>query len=73
MKNKSLKSNKQGLTFIAESLKMSLEQFLFFYTVSDDFKETVDDTLNQLNPQRVQNGLEKLDVNEYLETLAQSL
>ena len=69
MKNKSLKTNKQGLTFIAECLDMTLTQLVFFYTASDDFQETIDETLNQLNPTRIENGLEKLDVMKYVKTL----
>jgi len=69
MKTKSLKTNKQGLTFIAECLDITLTQLAFYYTLSDDFKESIDETLNQLNPTRVKNGLEKLDVMKYVKTL----
>ena len=72
MKNKSLKTNKQGLTFIAKSLKMSLEQFLFFYTANDDFKKSVDVCIKDINSRRVPNGFEKLDVYSLLVDLVES-
>lgn len=71
MKNKSLKTNKQGLTFIAECLNMTLMRLITFYITSDDFKDMVDKTVNELNPRRVKNGLEKLDVNKLILDLAE--
>lgn len=72
MKNKTQKTNKQGLTFIAERLDITLTQLAFYYTLSDDFKEIIDDHLNEVNPRRIENGLEKLDVMKYVKTLCKS-
>lgn len=67
-----MKTNKQGLTYIASCLDMTLTQLLLYYTSNDDFKITVDEFLEDINSRRITNGLEKLDINSYLSDLVES-
>jgi phosphopantetheine adenylyltransferase len=67
----STKTNKEGITYIAECLDMTLMRFITCYITSDEFADMVDNTIKEINPRRIENGLEELDVNSLLVDLAE--
>jgi hypothetical protein len=67
----STKTNKEGLTYLAECFDMTLMRFIICYIKSDEFMNVVDNIIKELNPGRIENGLEELDVHSLLVDFAE--
>ena len=57
------------LTTISNRLNITLNQLILYYSVSDEFKEGVDELLRSVNTRRVENGSKKIDMDFYLNSL----